>query len=470
MATIKKISKQKLNTVIKGLPAPIQKHCKRTKMLAAYIVEQIKTEEWFLDTDLKPNFVVDSVFYHDIGKCRILEDCLYLDHCSSQEKRETYESHVFGGVPLIAEECGAYVAESPALSFEHCVYLAITEHHERADGSGFPYGKRGEDTSLVGKITALANTLDHLLFVGCTDWCDFDGAMAELEKLSGTALDATLVGVLLDRKEAFREFASYLFDSEIRNIKKNSYGIRFFYHPVVSLKDKRVIMYRAEYRLNDPYYGMISGEAVLPIAEQSGQIFKLEKLAFEKLCSEIDRLCWPDEMMPSFVFGVSAVYARKPSFVQDVAAILAAYEITPGLVCISVKDDDMQAQDVDWTPIVDALRALGVGFMIDEFSGASPLLAALDDMTVDRICIKRSNTKKIAFNSKTQTIVEGLIRIAKTLGVQVMFDAVEKEETVSVLEQMAVSVAGGPLYGQPLTHKELKKLMDDQYIKGGDLR
>ena len=51
MATIKKISKQKLNTVIKGLPVPVQKHCKRTKMLAAYIVEQIKTEEWFLDTE-----------------------------------------------------------------------------------------------------------------------------------------------------------------------------------------------------------------------------------------------------------------------------------------------------------------------------------------------------------------------------------------------------------------------------------
>lgn len=468
MATIKKISKQKLNTVIKGLPVPVQKHCKRTKMLAAYIVEQIKTEEWFLDTELRPNFVVDSVFYHDIGKCKIAEDCLYFDHCTSQEKRETYESHVFAGIPLIVEECGAYVAESPAHSFEYCVYLAITEHHEGVNGDGFPYGKRGEDLSVVGKIAALSDTLDHLLFVGRTDWCDFDGAMVELEKLAGVELDETLVRVLLDGKEAFREFVSYLFDSEIRNIKRNSYGIRTFYHPVVSLKSKDVFMYRVEYRLNDPYYGMIGGEAVLPIAEQSGQIFKLEKLAFEKLCSEIDRLCWPDEMMPAFTFGFSAVHVQKPSFVQEVAEILAAYEINPSLVCISVKDADMQGMEFDWTPTVDALRALGIRFMIDEFSGASPLLAALDEMTVDAICMKKSYSKKITFNSKTQSIVEGLIQIAKKLNVEVMFCAVEKDETVSVLRQMDVASASGPIYGEPLSYKELRKLMDDQYIKGGD--
>lgn len=468
MATIKKISKQKLNTVIKGLPAPVQKHCKRTKMLAAYIVEQIKTEEWFLDTEFKPNFVVDAVFYHDIGKCKIAEDCLYSDHCTSQEKRKTYESHVFQGVPLIVEECGAYIAESPIHSFEYCTYLAITEHHEHVDGNGFPYGKRGEDLSIVGKITALANELDHLLFVGRTDWCDFDGAMVELEKLSGTVLDETLVGILLDCKEAFREFVSYLFDSEIRNIKKNSYGIRVFYHPVVSLKQKETVMYRAEYRLNDPYYGMIGGEAVLPIAEQSGQIFKLERLAFEKMCSEIDRLCWPDDMLPMFTFGFSAVHVQKPSFVRDVTEVLRAYEINPKLVCISVKDTEMQNLEYSWTETVDALRELGVSFMIDEFSGVSPLLSAMDELTVDRICMKKSYSKKITFNSKTQSIVEGLIQIAKKLNIEIVFDAVEKDETVSVLRQMDVPLASGPLYGQPLSYKELRKLMDDQYIKGGD--
>jgi sensor c-di-GMP phosphodiesterase-like protein len=92
----------------------------------------------------------------------------------------------------------------------------------------------------------------------------------------------------------------------------------------------------------------------------------------------------------------------------------------------------------------------------------------MDELTVDRICMKKSYSKKITFNSKTQSIVEGLIQIAKKLNIEIVFDAVEKDETVSVLRQMDVPLASGPLYGQPLSYKELRKLMDDQYIKGGD--
>jgi HD-GYP domain-containing protein (c-di-GMP phosphodiesterase class II) len=40
---------------------------------------------------------------------------------------------------------------------------AIVEHHERLDGSGYPYHKKGCDISLYGRIISIADVYDALI-------------------------------------------------------------------------------------------------------------------------------------------------------------------------------------------------------------------------------------------------------------------------------------------------------------------
>jgi HD-GYP domain-containing protein (c-di-GMP phosphodiesterase class II) len=41
--------------------------------------------------------------------------------------------------------------------------IAIREHHERLDGSGYPMGKKGHDLSAAGRVVAVADTYDALV-------------------------------------------------------------------------------------------------------------------------------------------------------------------------------------------------------------------------------------------------------------------------------------------------------------------
>jgi HD-GYP domain-containing protein (c-di-GMP phosphodiesterase class II) len=41
--------------------------------------------------------------------------------------------------------------------------VAIREHHERLDGSGYPMGKKGDDLSAAGRVVAVADTYDALV-------------------------------------------------------------------------------------------------------------------------------------------------------------------------------------------------------------------------------------------------------------------------------------------------------------------
>ena len=74
------------------------------------------------------------------------------------------------------------------------VAQAIESHHEAFDGSGYPFGLKGENIPLHGRIVAVADayvnmTSDRSFAPPKTD----EQALVELEKLSGTRFDGMIV-------------------------------------------------------------------------------------------------------------------------------------------------------------------------------------------------------------------------------------------------------------------------------------
>jgi len=77
------------------------------------------------------------------------------------------------------------------------VAQAIESHHEAFDGSGYPFGLKGEDIPLYGRIVAVVDayvnmTSDRSFAPPKTD----EQAMVELGKLSGTRFDGMIVRLL----------------------------------------------------------------------------------------------------------------------------------------------------------------------------------------------------------------------------------------------------------------------------------
>ena len=68
------------------------------------------------------------------------------------------------------------------------------EHHERYDGKGYPYGTRGEDISLEGRIVAVADVYDALTSRrSYKDAWDPKAAYDEIVRCSGTQFDPRVV-------------------------------------------------------------------------------------------------------------------------------------------------------------------------------------------------------------------------------------------------------------------------------------
>ncbi len=124
---------------------------------------------------------------HDIGKIGVPESILKKAGPLTTIEREIVKDH-----PLLGHEM---IAEFDSLKEAARVVLY---HHESYDGSGYPYGLAGEQIPLEARIFALADTLDAIT----SDrpyrrGRDFDEAIWEIEKCSGSQFDPLVVDVFL---------------------------------------------------------------------------------------------------------------------------------------------------------------------------------------------------------------------------------------------------------------------------------
>jgi len=90
-------------------------------------------------------------FLHDLGKIKIPDEILHKPGRLTDSEMEIMKGHVKHGVDYLNDTDIA-----PPL------IQAISEHHERLDGLGYPAGKQGKDISQAGRMLAIADMYDAL--------------------------------------------------------------------------------------------------------------------------------------------------------------------------------------------------------------------------------------------------------------------------------------------------------------------
>lgn len=94
---------------------------------------------------------------HDIGKTRIPPEILNKPGRFDPHEYELMKQHVLRGVEVLSEKTGLP---------ETCVKPAL-EHHERVDGTGYPYRRRKGELSRFGLITAVVDIYDAITSDRC---------------------------------------------------------------------------------------------------------------------------------------------------------------------------------------------------------------------------------------------------------------------------------------------------------------
>lgn len=125
----------------------------------------------------------EAALLHDIGKLGIPENILNKNGPLTATERIEINNHPIVGGKIL----------KPVFLNEDML-TAITEHHERYDGTGTPAGLAGDEISIYARITAVADTYDAMTSTRAyRSSMNKEWAISELIKGKGTQFDPYIV-------------------------------------------------------------------------------------------------------------------------------------------------------------------------------------------------------------------------------------------------------------------------------------
>ncbi len=133
-----------------------------------------------------------SALLHDVGKIGISENVLDKHGKLNDNEYKQIKEHPIIGAKIVGQ-----------ISNSEKIVPGILEHHERYDGKGYPYGKKGRDISLFGRIIAVADTFDAMTSTrSYRKALPFQVAIEEIVDKSGNQFDPSVVKAFV---KAFEE-------------------------------------------------------------------------------------------------------------------------------------------------------------------------------------------------------------------------------------------------------------------------
>lgn len=125
---------------------------------------------------------------HDIGKIGVPDAILRKPAKLNDEEWAKMKLHPLHGQNILRN-----------IKFLEGAARVVAQHHEKWDGSGYPYGLRGEDIDINARIFAVVDAFDAMVSDRVyRRGCSYQDAVAELERCAGAQFDPLIV-------EAFKQ-------------------------------------------------------------------------------------------------------------------------------------------------------------------------------------------------------------------------------------------------------------------------
>jgi len=175
-------------------------HLERMREYSRILAQHLSTTEKYgaiIDADYVRTIYLTSPM-HDIGKVGIPDSILLKPGRLTAAEFEVMKQHSLIG----SNTLDAALKTQPSAEYLRFARDIACSHHEKFDGSGYPYGLSGSDIPLCGRIVALADVYDALTTKRVyKDAFSHEKAREIIIKERGVSFDPHVVDAFFSREE-----------------------------------------------------------------------------------------------------------------------------------------------------------------------------------------------------------------------------------------------------------------------------
>jgi diguanylate cyclase (GGDEF)-like protein/PAS domain S-box-containing protein len=240
------------------------------------------------------------------------------------------------------------------------------------------------------------------------------------------------------------------------------------YQPIVTLSSGEIAGFESLIRWPHPRWGMMLPGQFISLAEETGLIVPLGAWVLRQALADMVR--WrrdlpppavtepgaapPEPQGPHVSVNVSARQFRDPGFVDSVRQALRESALPPSALLLELTESLVLGGNEQIRADLNELREIGVKLAIDDFGTGYSSLSYLIDLPVDVLKIDKMFVTGIASSWRRHALVEGIVRLARTLEVEVIAEGIETETERELLAGMGCQFGQGYLLSVPVSADE----------------
>lgn len=209
-----------------------------------------------------------------------------------------------------------------------------------------------------------------------------------------------------------------------------------------------------------PVRGIVSPLEFIGLAEETGLIVPLGDFVLRSACAQLAQ--WgqqPDRETLQMAVNVSARQFRQTDFVEQVRSALRDTGANPRRLKLELTES-LVLDDVDNTIVtMHALKELGLRFSIDDFGTGQSSLTYLTQLPLDQLKIDQSFIRHLGDKAANAVMVQTIIGMANTLGLEVIAEGVETAEQRDFLATHGCQLYQGYLFAKPVAADDFEALL-----------
>jgi len=245
------------------------------------------------------------------------------------------------------------------------------------------------------------------------------------------------------------------------------------YQPIVILSSGEIAGFESLIRWPHPRWGMMLPGQFISLAEETGLIVPLGAWVLRQALSDMVR--WrrdlpppaaaepgaapPEPEGPHVSVNVSARQFRDPGFVDSVRQALQESALPPSALLLELTESLVLGGNEQIRADLNELREIGVRLAIDDFGTGYSSLSYLIDLPIDVLKIDKMFVTGIASSWRRHALVEGIVRLARTLEVEVIAEGIETETERELLAGMGCQFGQGYLLSVPVAADEASGML-----------
>ncbi|MFD0569347.1 EAL domain-containing protein [Kitasatospora gansuensis] len=238
-------------------------------------------------------------------------------------------------------------------------------------------------------------------------------------------------------------------------------AFHLLYQPIVEIGSGGLEGFEALVRWPHAKRGLVPPEQFITLAEESGQIVPLGAWVLGRATAEAAR--WQRAVgagRPLYVsVNVSARQFRDPGFVEVVLDALDVCSMQPESLVLELTESVLMQRDDRVRSDLLMLSELGVRLAIDDFGTGYSSLSYLREFPITILKIDKSFIDGLERSPQQYALVEGITRIAETLGVRVIAEGIETSRQRELLGVMGCPLGQGYLFARPMDPDKAEALI-----------